>query len=150
MLEVYLCRKGNHLVPADTISEEGVVSLKQGETFRAKINRPRNYKHLQKYMVLMDTIFQNQNVYASKDKMRKALEMAAGHFDTLRTMGGEEIVVPASIDYASLSQEAFSQVYDSVCGVVIRDLLPGVTDADLKQRMQDLTETTEADHAVLP
>lgn len=138
MTEVLLTRKGYNLVCVDPIGEETIVSIKEGQVVSADIKMRRSYKHLQKYMVLMNEVFENQSIYGSCKKMRKALEIEAGHFDTLRLIDGSEIKIPASVAFDKLDQIGFNQVYERVVQIICTTLIPSLDDKELEQRINDI------------
>ena len=135
--ELLMMKKGKHLVSAEAFTEELLDSMKQDEIVSVKISRKRNGGHHRKYMVLLGEVFRNQTRYANMTSMRKAIEMGAGHFETIMGLDGKDIRLPASVAYHKLDQHEFEQVYDAVITLICTKILP-VSPDDLKRRVEEL------------
>ena len=120
MKEIYLVKKGNYLIPAMDSDKEVFNKMKNSETYRFKFSRPRNYKFLQKFFVLLKIVFENQNSYNNFEHFRHDLTVECGFYDIRNNkFTGEQILVAKSISFASMSEFEFEQLFNTFIDKVI-------------------------------
>lgn len=136
-MDVRLVMKDGRLHPADHLAAEDLRGLKNGETVRAQITRPRNAGHHRKFFALMKVVFDNQSRYPTLKHLVDAIKLAIGHCDE-RKVDGKDIVVLRSISFAKLDQSGFEQFYDRVLDLVLTKILPHVARSDIEARVLDI------------
>ena len=121
MKEIYLAKKGNYLIPAMDSDKEIFNKLKNFETYRFKFSRPRNYKFLQKFFVLLKIVFENQSQYNNFDHFRHDLTVECGFYDIRNNkFTGEQILVAKSISFASMNEFEFEQLFNVFIDKVVQ------------------------------
>lgn len=124
----YLLKRGLQPTFAAT-DDEGLAmfrKLKPGEEVWCEIKKARNPKHHRQYFALLHLVFDNQEKYRHFEHFRKAVQVAAGHVDELITLEGEVLLIPKSVDYASLDEIEFSKVFSETMAVCVDHFLKGV------------------------
>lgn len=124
------------LVPVD---HDGVMLCAKyaGKDVLAGITRPRNLKHHMKFFALLNLLWENTvcgERYPSREALRYALTMAVGYVEVIPTRKGEK-EVPKSLSFESMDQTEFSEFYDAVVRLVIKEVLPNLTEKDLEQEL---------------
>ena len=134
-MDIFIKKDGWHLVATDQDSLEHIKKLKKDKNYKIKITESRNYKFLQKYMVMITLGHMNtqlvdaQGVEIPKDSYRKLMQIRAGYFRAYKTNKGEYIEAD-SISFDSMDEETFERLYTEVKWQVANDL--GVTSEDLE------------------
>lgn len=114
------------LCPTDQEGIDALKKLKIGEEVWCEIKKARNPKHHRQYFALLHLVFENQERYRHFEHFRKAVQVAAGHVDELITLEGEVLLIPKSVDYASLDEIEFSKVFSETMAVCVEHFLQGV------------------------
>ena len=130
------------LVPVDTMSEEAIRRAPKGQFYLVELKGTRNLKHHQKFRVLLDLIWRNQEEYPSVDIMHSAIKYELGHCDTFMR-DGKIIMTPKSTSFASMGQVEFSEYYDKVINMVCTHIIPGLSEGDLRQELEELTRDAD-------
>lgn len=139
MAKMYLKRTIGGFSPADDMSVETAKKFKVGEQYRAEIVKPRSRKTLGRYWVLIDMIYSNTDMFASKRVLHDYLKIRAGHSVTIVSQStGELYHIADSIDFDTLSEDQFQDVWSKVCDVVCADILPGITQPELENEVSKL------------
>lgn len=126
MADVFLRRTLTGMVPSDGPSEEIWRKYKVGETYRAEITKPRNYKHHCLFMALLDLTFQSQDKYTVPRMFRRAVALEAGHVEQLITLDGEVRLIPLAYSYDEIPDEDnFTEAFGhamAVCAKMLHDM----------------------------
>lgn len=110
---------GNRLIAAYDSDLEKIKKLPIGETILCKITRPRNVLFHRKFFALLNLVFHNQEAYKNVDDLREDLIICAGFFTTRTNFYGETIKKAKSINFASMDEDEFSDLYNKVLDVII-------------------------------
>lgn len=137
MAKLLLKRTLNGWAEADDDSKTLARKYVVGQTYRATIVKPRELVALRRYWGLVTLILDNSEQFTSKDQIHSYLKLRAGHCTTIVSKTtGEVFLVPNSIDFDSLDELQFQEVWSKVVDVVVQEILPGVTKADLNYEIQ--------------
>jgi len=128
----------NHLIPTDEYSLEKVKKIKLDDPRLIKITKPRNVGFHQKFFVLLNTIFEIQNMFDDKKAFRHWITMKAGFWTKTMTPTGNYLYMPKSISFAKMDEFEFQKLYDEVIKVALEHpkLCGGIQKADLLQEIQ--------------
>jgi hypothetical protein len=137
--DVLLTRKGGRFVPADVVSAEAIDGIREGETVRAVITRPRNVGHHRKFFALLQVVFDAQDRFPTVEALLDAIKIATGLYDTYK-LNGREVMKLRSISFASMDQKEFTAFYDRVLHLIVTHILPHTDKADLEQRVYDIVD----------
>jgi len=106
------------LKPAFDEDYENLKKIPLNEVIKVKYSKPRNIKFHRKFFKLVDTVYQNQEVYNNSEHLRKHLTIAAGYYNITYTLDGEEYKEAQSISFASMSEIEFSEFYSKFIDVI--------------------------------
>jgi hypothetical protein len=80
----------------------------------------RNYEFHKKFFALMKLVYENQEVYDNMESMRKDLIINAGYYDSRFDFKGVEVIEAKSISFASMDNNEFQELYNSVINVIVK------------------------------
>lgn len=139
MARLLLRKTLNGFAPADEFSVEASKRFKVGETYRGEIVKPRSRKTLGRYWVLCQMILDNTEMFRSKEQVSDYLKIRTGHSTSIvARKTGELFHVANSIDFDTLDEAEFADLWQRVCDVVVEDILPGITQAEIENEMAKL------------
>lgn len=88
--------------------------LQPGQTLAFEFKIPRSPRFHKFHFAMLGAIFSCQEVFDDNERLRKWLEVGAGHVDFMPGPGGELVAMPRSIAYEALDDTEFREVHDSV------------------------------------
>ena len=139
MTRLFLKRTLNGWTEADDTSKAGARKFEVGKTYRAEIVRPRSLKSLHRYWALVQLILDNTDQFKSKEQLHDYLKIRAGHCTPIVAKStGETFLVANSIDFDTLDESAFAEVWSRIINVVCEDILPGISQDELVLEVQKL------------
>lgn len=127
-------------VNADDASAELAKRFIFQEVYRAEIVKPRSLKSLGRYWVLVQMILDNSDMFSSKRQLHDYLKIRAGHCTHIVALStGETYAVADSIDFDTIDEGEFQEVWRRITDVVIADILPGITLPEIEYEIQKIT-----------
>ena len=122
MSELLLIKRHGSLHPMTEADAEIIAGMTAGEVYRMKWSKPRNYKYLQKYFVLLNDVlfelwqpdsveFRGVACVKNRDLFREQITIAAGHYDIYIGIDGKAKAVAKSISFAALDEVGFDRLY---------------------------------------
>jgi hypothetical protein len=149
MTQIVLMKAPNGaLVPCDPQATEYIAGLKLGVAVRAEVKRMRNYPFHKKLFALLNFAFETwepveptykgQVVAKNFNQFRNDVVVLAGFFETTMTLKGEVRVIAKSLSFASMEQDEFDSLYESVVSVILRQILKTYSREDLDNVMNQL------------
>lgn len=136
--EVMLSWQQGRFGAADAFSMELLGALKEGETVKATITRPRNEKHHRKFFALMKVVFDAQDRYPTMDHLLKAIKIGVGLYELVPLTKTQTVIDLGSISFAKMDQAAFEQFYNKVVQLIVTRILPNVDSADLEAQVNEI------------
>lgn len=128
MADIFLKRTLTGFAPNDASSENIWRKYKLNDIYRAKVTKPRNYKHHCLFMCLLDKTYENQEKYTNDRMFRRAVAREAGHVEELITLDGEQLLIPLSYSYDEIPDEDdFTKAFGAamtVCAAILRVTAP--------------------------
>jgi Protein of unknown function (DUF1367) len=150
-------KQGVSLVPADFHAEEILSEIKDGQEVVISIRLPRNPYHHRWFFALLNKVVSNSDRFHDEDELLSCLKVACGHTKPIQLLSGEIYRLPRSINFASMSQDAFQRftkralyVLGQMTGIDPESLIKEVDEtqppAQKKQRKAkaDADQNTEA------
>ena len=116
-------RRGNTLIPSDTNADEWLATIGEGKEVTVTARKARNARQHKLLFALLRIVTDNSDQWPNAYALLDALKMATGHVDLIRGIGGQVIAKPASISYASMPQDRFSEWFKRALDIVARDIL---------------------------
>jgi hypothetical protein len=127
------------LLPFDETARETLARIQNGSYVTAEPKVPRNPKSHRLFFALMNLILHNQSYYKTLDQVIAVFKVACGHADLIVLKNGDHTWIPKSISYASMDDIEFSKFLDRAIDVVVEKILPGVTNIELRQQLEEMT-----------
>lgn len=133
---LYVTRKGKALWPADRLSEEKLAKCPEGRMLLVRTRSPRNGKHHRLLWAVAGKIADNSDRFVDAEHVVEQLKFATGHVRRARYdvpgIGTIEQLMPASIAYESMDQQAFSEWFGRAVDYICTDILPGLSSDALR------------------
>lgn len=104
-------------------SEEDAEKLshwKIGAPLRATVRQPRNAAFHRKFFAMLNTAFEWQDEYDSKESFRWVVTIYAGFYDEVPSPKGGITFVPKSIAFHKMDEMEFAELYSKVVDVVLK------------------------------
>jgi hypothetical protein len=149
MTDVIMRKQGNSLVPVDDQGSELLAKLKDGRDVGVTVTAHRNPRHHRLYWAMLRFLGDHTDIFAGKDlhMISTALKLATGLVQTYIDQDtGKTILVPRSINWASMDQTKFNRFFDNAVIVIANRWLPEGTLPDDVRR--ELIEMVDGPHAV--
>jgi len=147
-MKVRLVKKLSALYAYDEAGEAALRRLAPGEIVEVGLTRPRNAKFHRLFWALMTLVWNNiENVaYPTVEDLVTEVKIITGHY-TRRDMvvDGKHypVLTPKSISFAAMDDVEFDAFFQRVCDWIAKDVLPGITQEDLKQELETMTGMRE-------
>jgi hypothetical protein len=88
--------------------------LQIGETLSFEFKIPRSPRFHRLHFAMLGAFFVSQEVFDDSERMRKWLEVGAGHCDFVPGPDGNFFAMPKSIAYEALEESDFREVHASI------------------------------------
>lgn len=142
MAEIILTKAANGtLVPVDPQAQEFIAKLKLGAGVSATVKKHRNPRFHRKYFALLnlayeswepaDKEFRGLPVQKNFDRFRKDVIIAAGFYDVVVNINGDVRAEAKSINFSSMDDADFSDLYSKTVDVVLNRFLTNYSRDDL-------------------
>lgn len=97
---------------------EKSAKIKPGDIYKCTITKPRNYEHHKMYFALLNMVFDNQERYQHINDMRNDITIESGFYDEHINLHGDVVKTAKSINFASMDQFAFQELYERTKDVI--------------------------------
>ena len=112
-MKFLLVKKGIYLIPATDADKEKFCKVGQGEFVQGEFNKKRNYKFLQKFFVLINIGFENQDFEKNIGLYREKVMIQVGCCDTFFLDNGQINFKAKSISYDAIpDDQEFERIYN--------------------------------------
>lgn len=139
MAEIFLRRTLSGFEAHDDAARERMRKWPVGTVVKANARVPRDLRSLKRYWALVGLVQENSDMFPSRDALHAFLKIRAGHCTSIVIKGtGEVVLVPNSIDFDTLGEDEFMEVWRRVCDVVCSEILPGITQDEINLEVQRL------------
>jgi|SRR5689334_11945381 hypothetical protein len=137
MAEMHLKRTLNGFAPADQESADAMKGYRIGDTYRAKVVKPREHKNNARWWKLCEIIRDNTEGYASKEQVSDHIKILCGHTTTVASRAtGEMYHLPNSISFSALDEIEFQEVWRRAIRAVDEHILPGVGEQEIQYEIE--------------
>lgn len=119
-MKIALVRTLSGFKPAYDSDFELSKKIKIGEIYEYEYKQPRNYEFHKKFFALVKMLYDNQEQYTNIEHLRKDLIIESGNYDLRHDLHGVEIREAKSISFASMEENEFQELYNSVVDVIIK------------------------------
>ena len=121
MVKGLWARNGVLAVPMDDRSREFLLSIREGMPFIAETHGARNPRQLALWWLLCQLLAEQMEM--TKEKVSDDLKIALGHADTYVSLDESVYVKPRSINFESMPQDEFNNLFRSAVAVISRWLM---------------------------
>jgi hypothetical protein len=137
--DIFLRRTLSGFEANDDAAKERMRRWPPGTVVKADVRVPRDNRSLRRYWALVGMVFDNSTRFPSREALHLYLKIRAGHATPIVVEStGEVLLLPDSIDYDTLDEDQFRDVWQRVCDVVAEDILPGITSEEWALEVQKL------------
>jgi hypothetical protein len=132
-VKVALARTLSGWAPGDDEAIRVSRRWEPGEIVIVDLKKTRVYKSLKRYQALLTLVFENSPKFKSRDQVHQYLKIRAGHATRIEIEGTDQVLLLAdSIDYDTLDELEFQEVWSRVKDVVCDDIIPGLKKPELE------------------
>lgn len=145
-MEMLLLRTPVGFIPAGDAELEKCRRVKMGATIRAEVTQPRNYRFLQKWMVLATLAFDRWSetcepqeykgvpVEPNFERFRKDLVVLCGYYTPVYNVRGECRLEADSLSFAKMDEETFEKLFSQTITAILKHILPnaGLSEESLR------------------
>jgi len=132
LAEIYAKRFNDYL---KIEPQSSLVGLKNGEVYRFEFKKPRNYKFLQKFIVLLQESYklyeQPEGRMMSFENFREQVTIGAGYYEQYWDFDGNLRVKAKSISFAKMNEDIFGRLYQDAITFIVHKVITGYTKDDL-------------------
>ena len=132
-MKLFLLKSTEGLIPCGDDSYESAAKLRIGSIYQADVKIPRNYAFHKKYFSLIRCAWEylseaQRNFFVDSESFRKAVEVAAGHYDLCYNIGRKEwLQCPKSIAFDKMDGAEFDNLYERVKDVLFNLFLQNIS-----------------------
>lgn len=149
MKEIVLTKAANGaLIPIDPQASDFVSKLKLGGGVVATVKKHRNPAFHRKFFALLNIAYdawepgikehRGMQVQKNFDRFRKDIIISAGFYDVVVNLKGEVRAEAKSINFSSMDDAEFADLYEKALGVILSKILTNYTRADLDNVVEQL------------
>lgn len=120
--EILLVKRHGILMPMTDEDSQIIHGMTERQVYRMQWSQPRNYKYLQKYMVLVNDVlfemfhpepvfFKGVQAVKNSARFRKDLLIGIGHYELVVNIKNECRAEAKSISFAQLDEAGFDNIY---------------------------------------
>lgn len=102
-------KKCGALVPADFAADELLAEIPEGKEVVITIRRPRSPPHHRWFFALLRRVCEATGRWHDEDELLDAVKLATGHVRRVQRMDGDVILMPRSINFASMPEGPFTR-----------------------------------------
>lgn len=151
MKEITLTKTaGGALIPNDPQAADYISKLKLGGSITASVRKQRNPAFHRKFFALLNLAFdawepgikEHRGIKVQKnfDRFRKDVVISAGFYDVVANIKGEVRAEAKSINFGSMDEEEFSELYAKVVEIVLNQILTNYTREDLDNVIEQILQ----------
>lgn len=137
--ELAMRREGNRLAPVDPLSEEELQCVPLNRDLLVTIKTPRNLRQFRLAWALATKVADACGFLHDKEDSMDWLKIKARHVKYIQDPHTQIVsIIPKSIAFASLSQDAFKRVFDRMVYVTVTEIIPGLKESDLRREIEKM------------
>ncbi len=137
--EIVMRREGFHLVAVDQMGADDLQLIPSGKDLMITIRSPRNLRQFRLAWALATKVHEACDWLPDKESSMEWLKIKARHVKYLQDPRTKMVaIVPKSIAFASLSQDAFKRVFDRMVYITTTEIIPGLKESDLRREIENM------------
>lgn len=137
-------KRNGHLVPSDVMADEMLAGIKEGREVLVSVRRARNVKHHRLLFAALNKVVENSDKWPNAGALLDELKLATGHAEIrVNLLTGKPYAVPASINFAAMSQDEFGPWFEQAVHILATKVLRVAPEA-LRLEISEMTEPRAA------
>lgn len=137
LTEIAMRREGGHLVPVDEVSAEEIRLIPTTQDLLVTVKTPRNLRQFRLAWALAQKVSEAVDFLQDRDDAMAWLKIKARHVNMLQNPHTNQVaIIPKSIAFASLGQDAFARIFNRMVYVTCTEIIPGLKDGDLRAELE--------------
>lgn len=130
---------GMGFIPVNDPAREFFEKTKIGQDVTLTANRDRNLVDHRRAFALLDVVFDCQEIFDTKEKLRHGLTYMAGYVESVVVAkNGVTVMTPKSWSFNNMGQEEFKSLYESLITEALKLLPSGWTDEQLDNAVREI------------
>ena len=130
----------NGLIPLYYSDQFEIKKLKIGEDYKVEIKKARNIGNHKRYFALIKLTWLNlpecfDDAFPHPENLREALQIEAGYFETSVLFDGSIQKKDKSINFETLGEDEFKELFSNVLDVIFKYILPHNTKEEFEQEV---------------
>jgi len=135
--EIAMRRDGSHLVPLDEVSAEAVRQIPTTQDVLVTVKTPRNLRQFRLAWALAQMVSEAVDFLHDREDSMSWLKIKARHVRMIQNPRTKQVaIIPKSIAFASLSQDAFNRIFNRMVWVVCNEIIPGLQEGPLRAELE--------------
>jgi hypothetical protein len=111
-------RRGNALVPADIAADDMLSEIAEGKEIIITYRKPRSPLHHRWFFSMLRKVCEATGRWQDEDELLDALKLATGHVRRVQRVDGDVILLPRSINFASMPEGPFTRFKNRALWVI--------------------------------
>jgi hypothetical protein len=129
--QLYVRRKGTHLVPCSLADEEALMEYAEGKDLAVTLHRPRSNRQHRFFWAILQKVCQNHDVYRRPEQLLVWLKIRLGYVEEVQLHGDQVWWQTKSISFNSMGQDEFRKFFDAAIDCIVAEIIPGMDRDDL-------------------
>jgi hypothetical protein len=135
--EIAMRREGSHLVPVDEVSADQICQIPTTKSLLVEVKTPRNVRQFRLAWALAQVVGEAVDFLHDREDSMSWLKIKARHVTMLQNPRTKQVaIIPKSIAFASLSQDAFNRIFNRMVWVVCNEIIPGLQEGALRAELE--------------
>ena len=135
--EIAMRREGNHLVPVDEVAAEEVRLIPTTQDVLVTVKTPRNVRQFKLAWALAQKVSEAVDFLHDREDAMDWLKIKARHVRMLQNPRTKQVlIIPKSIAFASLGQDAFARVFNRMVWITCNEIIPGLEEGSLRAELE--------------
>ena len=134
-MKAIFVKRMNSIFPTDEEGRKLIEAMPKDGLCKVEYVKKRNYLNHKRFFKFIEVAFDNQDFYDDPELLRKALQMAAGHFETLIIQDKNGNVsthyIPLSIDFDTMEEPEFQALFKKCIGAFLSRYGNGISEEQI-------------------
>ncbi len=124
------------LFPDSSLASDDLMHVPSNKELLVKARAPRSINQHRFAWALAQKVAENCHWLPDKRAAMDYMLIKSRHVDFIVSPNGELTILPKSIAFASLSQDAFSRVLNRMIYIVCSEIIPGLNEKNLRSELE--------------
>lgn len=121
MPKITMKKTGGILIADNAHAVKILGNIREGNIVSVDVRQPRNVQNHRRFFAFLSAVFDMQECFISEEALRFWLIMKAGYVESISVPNGTMIYKPKSIDFGSMEETEFKDLFNNCITVVVRE-----------------------------